>query len=600
MLKRILGPKGIKFLKWLPCVQPAYHWFLREIYRPLSKPSPLKLYHNWIDVVEPNLWSKHLDIEQQILISVVVPIYNPPVELLKECVASVVSQQYIKWELVLVDDASTQAEVKEYLKSVTLLDERIKVKSLSDNSHISVATNEGVALAKGEFIALLDHDDLLAPNALNEVAVVINANPSVKWIYSDEDFVDEKCRRSNPHFKPDMNIHLLRAHNFVTHLCVYQADVLRALGGCRVGFEGAQDYDLALRAIAFLSANEIYHIDKILYHWRVHEGSTAMSSEAKPYTVDAGFKALKEHLKTMGVAANVTTGEQQNFYRVSYQIDQPHLASIIIPTKDQYLILKACIDSVLSKTSFDNYEIIIVNNQSECSETLAYLSKLSKKDNIQVITYDKPFNYSKINNFAASYANGDTIVLLNNDTEVISENWLGDMVALAHQPLVGCVGAKLLYPDDTVQHAGVIMGLGGYAAHSHRGISNHDSGYCNRIHVNQQLSAVTAACLVVRKTLFDELGGLDEDFQVAYNDVDFCLRASSLGAQNVYCASAELYHYESKSRGEDNTVEKQARFEKEKKKLKARWEDIILNDPFYSRHLTRSREDFSIRLPHEY
>jgi GT2 family glycosyltransferase len=362
-----------------------------------------------------------------------------------------------------------------------------------------------------------------------------------------------------------------------------------------LGYEGAQDYDLILRASTLVDPNDIHHISKILYHWRMVEGSTALSSSAKSYATEAGLKALRDYIISNGLAASVAHSERDNFYTIKYSLPSvlPKV-SIIIPTRDGMEVLRPCIESLLSVTDYNNYEVIILDNGSEEKETLRYLERLSKKDNFKIVRDIGEFNYSRINNIAVGHSTGELICLLNNDIKIIDKAWLTEMVSIAIREEVGCVGAKLLYPDGTLQHAGVILGLGGYAAHSHRGLSGNAPGYFCRAQVRQQLSAVTGACLLIKRDIYNEVGGLDESFQVAYNDVDFCLRVQALGYQNIYTPFARLIHHESKTRGEDNDPVKIKRFDREKVLLSTRWGDVIKNDPFYNVNLTRSREDFSI------
>ena len=529
------------------------------------------------------------------LISIICPTYNTKVEWLVACVNSVLNQRYSNWELIIVDDASTDKSHFEYLTECVDKDTRIKTFFLDENKHISAATNAGVNMASGDYITFLDHDDKLALDALAEISNVISSNPNVKIIYSDEDLISEAGERIAPHFKSDWNLELLRAHNYITHLCCYEAELLNSLGGMRVGYEGAQDYDLILRASAIVELNDIYHIPKVLYHWRMVEGSTALSSGAKSYATDAGLKALKDHINKSDTEATVGHAARDNFYTVKYAlpIALPKV-SILIPTRDGMDVLRPCIETLINKTDYENFEVIVLDNGSVELETLDFLSELSSKPNFKVVRDDGGFNYSRINNHAATYASGELICLLNNDIEITQAGWLKEMVSIAIRKKVGCVGAKLLYPDGTIQHAGVILGLGGYAAHSHRGIGGNEAGYFCRAQVRQQLSAVTGACLVVKRSIFNEANGLDEGFEVAYNDVDFCLRVQALGYQNIYTPFAKLMHHESKTRGDDSSAEKIKRFDNEKQLLVNRWKEQLVNDPFYNPNLTRSREDFSL------
>jgi glycosyltransferase involved in cell wall biosynthesis len=591
MLVRML-PSSIKeWLKGIPLIHDTY----QSLYRFLS-PYLLQRYKSWIKKVEPRLWLP-IQSKQALCFSVVVPVYNPPIKLLKSCVESVLKQSYTNWQLVLINDASSCPKVNAYLKQLSSVSDKVVVLTNTKNSHISVTTNLGIEASAGDYIALLDHDDLLAPQALNEVASLLVEKPELQWIYSDEDFINKKGRRIAPHFKSSWNLYLLHAHNYITHLSVYKRELLEKLGGCRVGLEGAQDYDLALRASEVVATQQIGHISKILYHWRMHEGSTAANSDDKPYTVKAGRNALTEHLQRREINAKVYDGNLDNFYHVQYIPKQWPKVSIIIPTRDHKSVLETCVSSLLSKTDYADYELLVMDNQSKDADALTYLKELAAHDNVSVVKHDKAFNYSEINNRAVQLATGEVIVLLNNDTEVINSSWLKELVGLAMQVDVGCVGAKLLYPDQSIQHAGIVMGLGGYAAHSHRCTPEGSHGYFNRPHINQVMSGVTGACLAIRKETYLAVGGLDECYQVAYNDVDFCLKVKAAGFYNVYCAHTELYHYESKTRGDDaETAEKVKRFDKEKALLLDRWSSEIENDPYYSPHLTRDAEDFTIRL----
>ncbi|ANP75030.1 hypothetical protein A134_00750 [Vibrio crassostreae 9CS106] len=575
-------------LKSNPVILRFYTWLLS-----FSR----KDYQSWQYEIESACWLPVID-NQTIKFSIVVPVYNPPFDIFKACIESVVAQNYTNWQLVLVNDASTCPQVNAYLSSLAKEQKQnVDVVFSPQNQHICHASNKGIEKCYGDYIVFLDHDDALAPQALNELAAKFIAEPNLKWVYSDEDLMTEKGRRVIPHFKSQWNPYLLQAHNYITHLCAYEKGVIETLGGFRPGFEGAQDYDLALRASRELKPEQIGHVAKVLYHWRIHDNSTASSSSAKPYTHKAGKQALQDHLEVMNIDATVQDGDLDNFFKVNYLPNTWPKASIIVPTRDNKALLKACLDSVLSKTIYPDFEIIVMDNQSQAVDAVEYLNMLNDHEKVRVIEHNKAFNYSEINNRAVELASGEIIVLLNNDTEVIAPNWLTEMVGLALQHDVGCVGAKLLYNDKTIQHAGVVLGLGGYAAHSHRGTPHNASGYFNRANVNQVLSAVTGACLAIRKETYQKVNGLDEGFQVAYNDVDFCLKVQQAGFYNVYCPYAVLYHYESKTRGEDNIdKEKTARFDKEKQRLLEKWQPIIENDPYYNPNLTRAKEDFSINM----
>jgi glycosyltransferase involved in cell wall biosynthesis len=528
------------------------------------------------------------------LISVVMPVYNTPEKLLRAAIDSVLGQIYANWQLCIADDFSTMPHVRAILADYALRDSRIKVTFRQQNGHISAATNSAFELAEGDWIALLDHDDVLRPNALAEVALEIVRYPEAELIYSDEDKLDTGGNRYDPYFKPDFSRELFRSQNYLNHLTVHRAANVRAAGGWRTGFEGSQDYDISLRILERIDPRNIRHIPKVLYHWRAAEGSTAASGGEKSYAYDAGMRALKDHVARSGLAASVEAAPDTPFYRLRFAVPDPApLVSLIIPTRDKVELLRGCIGSIMTKTTYPNYEIIVVDNGSTEPATLAYLTEIARLENVRVLSWDKPFNYSAINNFAVLQANGEIIGLVNNDIEVISPDWLREMVSWAAQEDVGCVGAKLYYANDTIQHAGVILGLGGVAGHSHKYFPRDHPGYFFRLKVTQNLSAVTAACLLVRKAVFQAVGGLNEkDLMVAFNDVDLCLRVHKAGYANVWTPYAELYHLESISRGPEDSPEKLARFESEKAYMKSRWD--LWPDPCYSPHLTRDREDFSI------
>ncbi|POR62648.1 glycosyltransferase [Pseudomonas syringae] len=531
------------------------------------------------------------------VISIIMPVYNPPLELLREAVESVRAQLYPRWELCLADDASTDQGVIDYLKSLGAQDDRIKVVFREHNGHISAASNSALEVATGEFVALMDNDDLLPRHALYWVARTIRENPDAGLIYSDEDKISTDGTRSSPHFKSDWNEFLFRSQNMVCHLGAYRRDLVNEVGQFRVGFEGAQDYDLALRCVEKLERNQIIHIPRVLYHWRIHAGSTAMAGDEKPYAALAGVKALDEHLQRKG-DVGVAELSSLGMYRVHYKLpaSQP-LVSLVIPTRNAHALVKQCIDSIKRLTTYTHYEIILIDNGSDEPESLEYFAQLDQEENIRVMRDEGPFNYSALNNAAVRIANGELIGLINNDIEVISPEWLSEMVSIALQPGVGAVGARLWYPDDRLQHGGVITGLGGVAGHSHKNLPKGAPGYFCRAELIQELSAVTAACLIIRKSTFEQVGGLEEEhLKIAFNDVDFCLKVKEAGYVNVWTPFAELYHHESATRGLEDTPQKQARFTKEIEYIKSRWPDIQA-DYAYSPNLTLDYEDFSMAWP---
>jgi len=533
------------------------------------------------------------------LISILIPTYNPPEHWLIQAIESVKQQSYPNWELCIADDASTNSSVKSILEGYAEEDPRIKIVFREKNGHISAASNSALALASGEWVALLDQDDLLNIHALFWVVDAINQHPDAQLIYSDEDKVDELGKRFDPYFKSDWNRDLFYSQNMISHLGVYKSSLLRCIGGFRLGLEGSQDYDLALRSIEMINENQIHHIPRVLYHWRVHAGSTAYSAEAKPYAMIAGERALNEHFEREEINASA---ELVGFgYRVHYKlpIDLP-LVSLIIPTRNGFELITKCIESIIQKTDYKNYEIVIIDNGSDHINVLKYFEDLKSKNNVRVIRDGRPFNYSALNNSAVKLAKGSLIGLLNNDLEVISAEWLSEMVSLALQPNIGAVGARLWYPDNTLQHGGIILGLGAsaVAGHAHDRMQRGHNGYFGRANLINSFSAVSAACLLVKKDLYQSVGGLNEnDLQVAFNDVDFCLRLKEVGYRNVWTPYAELYHYESATRGAEDSVEKVLRFNQEAKYMIGRWGSLLKNDPAYNPNLSLIRGDFSYKWP---
>jgi len=560
-------------------------------------------YRRWIRAKDynPERDRAKLEFELQKLtasphISTLMPVYNPDIDHLDAAIASVTRQIYPNWELCIADDGSTNPAVRKKILSWVQKDGRIKVIFRGVNGHISEATNSAFALATGEWIALLDHDDLLREHALAEVALAISRDPATQIVYSDEDKIDSHRRRSEPHFKPDFSIDLLRSMNYFNHLSVHRAENIRAVGGWRRGFEGSQDYDLNLRIIELVPAASIRHIPKILYHWRTAAGSTASSTSAKSYAYSNGLRALEEHIERCNLPARAEALSNPPYFRMRYHVPEPGpLVSLIIPTRDAVNLLRTSIGSILEKTTYRNYEILVIDNRSSRPDTFSFFKKISAEHpSIRILPYEHDFNYSAINNFAVQHAGGTVIGLLNNDIEVISPDWLSEMVSHAFRPEVGCIGAKLYYPNNTVQHGGVILGIGSVAGHAHKHFPRPADGYFARLQVQQNLSAVTAACLVVRKDIYLEVGGLEEEhLPVAFNDVDFCLRVREAGYLNVFTPFAELYHHESVSRGDDNTPEKMERFNREVAYMRARWGRLLDADPYYSPNLTLHREDFS-------
>ncbi|MEO0014965.1 MAG: hypothetical protein RLZZ535_3354 [Cyanobacteriota bacterium] len=590
-LKRIIW--GIK--SWLPA--PA----IISVNEPAQSNEPL--YQKWLDknYPHPQKLSKISDACQKLayqpLISVIVPVYNPDAAFLRQAIESVLRQAYPNWELCLADDCSSKPHVKQILEEYQQQDSRLKVTWRQANGHISHASNSALSMATGEYIALLDHDDLLAPHALSSVVELLNQHPEADFIYSDEDKVNAQNIHSDPYFKPDWCPDTFLSRMYTCHLGVYRRSLVNQVGNFRPGFEGSQDYDLVLRVSE--QTQQIFHIPDVLYHWRIHQQSTAAFADAKTYAVDAGQKAIAEAISRRGEPGQVLSKSQfPGVYTIRYEIKEQKLVSVIIPTKDQADSLNICLKSIFSKTSYPNYEVIVIDNGSTEAETFHCLGSWQQEQpkRFKYYTYDVPFNYSQINNYAVEKAKGDYLLFLNNDTEIISADWMEAMVEQAQRKSIGAVGGLLLYPDDTVQHAGVIMGINGLAGHSHKYFSASMPGYLSQIVSTNNYSAVTAACLMCRRKVFDEVGGFETKLAIAANDLDFCLKLVSHGYRNVYLPHVVLYHYESKSRGYEDTPAKQARFTQEIDYIKQKWSQICDRDPCYNPNLTKNYEDYRLKI----
>lgn len=559
-------------------------------------------YPNWLarnEVLDIEAMTQEIaTFHYQPKISIAMPVYNVEEKWLRLCIDSILNQVYTNWELCMADDASTDPNVKKILTEYQQLDERIRVVFREQNGHISEATNSALAIATGEFVALLDNDDELAINAFYEVVKVLNENPELDLIYSDEDKIDMDGNRSDPAFKPDWSPDLLLGTNYISHLGVYRRSILEEIGGFLKGYEGSQDYDLVLRFTEKTTKERIKHIPKVLYYWRMLPTSTAVDQGSKGYAFEAGLRAVQDALVRRGINGHATHGAANGLYDVYYDIESEKLVSIIIPTKNGYKDVQRCVSSIIEKTTYQNYEIIMADNGSTDPKMHELYAEFEQQlpGRFFVESIDIPFNFSTINNRAAKKAHGEYLLFLNNDTEVITENWLTLMVSFAQQERIGCVGAKLLYPNNTVQHAGVILGLGGVAGHGHYGYPHGDLGYFGRLAINVNYSAVTAACLLMKKADFDAVGGFEEAFTVAFNDVDLCLKVQALGRDNVWLHEAELYHFESQTRGYDDKGKKKKRFEQEKVMMEEKWGPLIENDPFYNPNLTRDIPNFSLRI----
>ena len=525
------------------------------------------------------------------LISVVMPVYNSPEEYLVRALDTVRAQLYPNWELCIADDASTKPHVAQVLERYAALDSRIKVEWRQKNGHISAASNSALALATGEFVALMDHDDELPSHALYRVAVEINRHPDLDILYSDEDHIDETGRRYNPYFKSDWDINRLCGQNMVSHLGVYRRSLLEEIGGFREGYEGSQDYDLVLRAAERTMPERIRHVPMILYHWRVFSHSASFSTSSLDTATDAARRAVGDYFARRGIAARIGPAPgAESYSRVEFPVPSPQpLVSLIVPTRDKLEILRPCVDGLLHRTDWPELEVLIVDNDSEAPETLNYFADLQQQEGkrVRVLHYAGPFNYSAINNHAVRAARGSLIGLINNDIDVISPGWLAEMVSYAIQPEVGAVGAKLYFGDDTIQHAGVVTGINGVANHIHKHLPRNHPGHFGSLHLVRSVTCVTAACLVMRRAVFNEVGGLDEEqLKVAFNDVDLCLRVRKAGYLVVWTPHAELYHLESVSRGLDTAPDKIERIKGEVQVMCDRWDEVLTLDPYYNPNLT--------------
>ncbi len=559
-----------------------------------------------------NLWCEHselteYDIEEinnninefkeKPLFSIIVPVYNVDQEWLERTIDSVRAQLYEKWELCLCDDLSPSPHIRQVLTQYAELDSRIKVIFKEKNEGIALTSNAAFALATGDYVGLLDHDDEISIDALYENAKVINTNPDVGLIYSDEDKLDMQGRRCDPFFKPDFSLELLRSQNYICHFTVIKKSILDEIGGFRNGYDGSQDHDLILRTVE--KTSKVYHIPKILYSWRKIPGSTAAVYDSKSYAWEAGRKAVQDSLERNNIEGITTFAKYQGSYRVRPNIIGNPLVTIIIPFMDKADLLETAVTSILEKTQYRNFEILGVSNNSKEPKTTNLLKSLTDRDErVKFIEYNVPFNFSDINNHAVSVAKGDYIVLLNNDIEIISPEWLEALLELAQNPEIGAVGGKLYYKDDTIQHAGIVVGMAGIAGPPHHLFHRDDVGYYARAHVIHNVSAVTGACLMVKKQLYETVGGMDnENFGIAYNDIDFCLKLLQRGYRNVFTPYCEMYHFESQSRGYEDTPEKVDRLNRESQAFRQRWETYFENgDPYHNPHLSLSTTNYSIKI----
>ena len=553
------------------------------------------------------------------LISIVVPVYRTPEIYLREMMESVVNQTYGNWELCLADASPRGEQLRQDLKKIKgrktrealmkipdgdteltsvireyqLKDSRIRYEILKENKSIAENSNAAMEMATGDFVGLLDHDDTLEPNALYEVARKICEDDRVDVVYTDEDKINSKgTKHLTPNMKPDFNLDLLRSNNYICHLFVVRRILMEKVGGFRKEFDGAQDYDFILRCTE--EAEKIAHVHKVLYHWRTHEKSTSDNPESKIYAFHAGRRAVESHLQRLGIQAEVEETCDLGYYRVKYPVTGSPLVSILIPNKDQLQTLKKCLKSIWEKTEYTNYEILIIENNSTEKETFEFYKKIDGRHHVRVLYWDKEFNYSAINNFGAAQAKGEYLLLLNNDTEVITKGWMKELLSHCQRPEVGMVGAKLYFPDNTIQSAGTIIGMGGMADHAFVNMDRKKSGYMHRASIQVDMSGVTAACAMVKRSVYEEVHGLEENLTVAFNDVDLGLKIVTAGYLIVFDPYAELYHYESKSRGVND--EKKERHAREVKYTQEKWADFLAaGDPCYNQNLTLAKHNFSLR-----
>lgn len=563
--------------------------------------SEKKRYQLWINMNEPKPWEirkqKNISFMNMPKISIIVPAYNTPKKYLIDMIESVAKQSYVNWEICIAYGGNHDHDVKTTLERYASNESRMIVTLLNNNRGIAGNSNEAIALSTGDYIAFLDHDDTLAPFALFELVKAINENPGADLLYSDEDILSEDgTRRMEPQFKPDWSPDLLRSVNYICHLTALSKQLLDTVGPFGEVYEGSQDHDLFLRASE--KSKKIVHIPQILYHWRSHASSASMNMSAKMYAFDAGKRAVADHLDRIGVDGTVEDGLFLGSYKINYAIHGVPLISIIIPNHNNIIDLRKCMQSILGISTYSNYEIIIVENNSSDPEVFHYYEQLCTHERIKVIVWDQPFNYSAVNNFAAGYSSGSFLVFLNNDTEIINPDWLQQMAEHAQRKDIGAVGAKLYYPDDTIQHAGIILGLGGITGHAHRFFPRYSHGYMGRLKVVHNVTAVTGACIMTRKEVFEEVGGFDVEYPLAFSDIDYCLKLRGRGYLIVWTPYAELYHHESKTRGNDEEVpEKKLRFLREFELYKNKWQHMsLIDDPYYNPNLTRDSENFSIRI----
>lgn len=584
--------KGFRYLK---------HYGLKEFWVRLNErfePEEVP-YGPWYEAYVPNEEElgkqRRRKWKYEPKISVVVPAYKTPEKFLRQMIDSLRTQTYKNWELCIANGSPEDRDMESVLREYHSQDERIRYKNLDENLGIAENTNEAFAMATGEFVGLLDHDDLLAPNALFEIASVLESDRETDVVYTDEDKVTtDLSEHFQPHLKPDFNLDLLRSNNYICHFFTVRREIVERVGGFRREFDGAQDYDFIFRCTE--AARRIRHVPEILYHWRTHKASTADNPASKMYAFDAGKRAIEAHLERCGEQGVVSHTKDLGFYKVDYPVLKESLVSIIIPNKDEKESLQKCLESIWGKSTYQNYEILIVENNSTSEEIFAYYEELEKRENVRVFKWEHAFNYAAINNFVAAQASGEYFLFLNNDVEIITPDWIEKMLGNCQRSQVGAVGVKLYYPDNTIQHAGCVIGIGGIAGHMFVGMPGSHTGYLHKASIQQNLSAVTAACMMMKREAFEKAGGFTEELSVAFNDVDLCLKVRREKYLIVYNPFVELYHYESKSRGAEDSEDKVRRFQREIEYMRSHWIQILKDgDPYYNKNLSLTKWNYSLR-----
>lgn len=595
LLRRLSPYTIMKGLRYLRHYGPKEFWIrLHERFEPEEIPYE-EWYAAYVPTAEVLEAQRKKAFQNGPLISVAVPVYRTPEKFLREMLDSLRAQTYGNWELCIANGSPDDSGVTTVLERYSKKDSRIRFLNMDHNQGIAGNTNGALSMARGEFVGLLDHDDLLAPNALFEIVSALEKEPQADAVYTDEDKVSaDQKEHFQPHLKPDFNLDLLRSNNYICHFFLVRRSVLEKTGGFLPEYEGAQDYDFIFRCVE--NSRKVVHVPEILYHWRTHKDSTADNPASKMYAFEAGKRAIEAHLKRTGTPGTVMHTPDLGFYRVKYPVQGEPLVSIVILNREEKDTLKACLDSILEKTTYKNYEILIVENNSSSEEIFRYYRQISTNPRIRLFRWKKEFNFSAINNFAVRHARGEYILFLNNDVTVISGDWMEEMLGVCQRPDVGAVGVKLLYPDNTIQHAGCVVGMGGVAGHLFTDMSAERTGYLHKASLLQDMSAVTAACMMIKKSVFDQIGGFEEKLTVAFNDTDLCLRVNQAGYHVVYDPYAVLYHRESRSRGAEDTKEKVRRFQTEIEFMRTRWIQVLKDgDPYYNKNLSLTKWNYSLK-----